>query len=983
MNSITIFNQYFEEISFSSLMKKRITHILLICSKYDTFILEEDGRIDEQIFMEYVSLNLRYPPQFIQVSTAKEAFKILKEESIDLIINMLNVRGMNPFELSLIIKKKYTKIPIVVLTPFSKEISLKLFNENTNAIDYKFSWLGNSNILVAIVKLIEDKMNAEYDIVNVGVQAILLIEDSIRFYSSYLPNIYKIIFEQSKKLTAEGLNEHQRMLRMRGRPKILLATTYEEAIEIWNKYKKNLLGVISDISFNRNNIKDKSAGIRFVKKVKSEDPFMPLLLQSSDKGNEKFAKELNIGFLHKHSRTLSIELRNFIIQQFQFGDFVFLDPKTKKEINRVSDLKSLQEKIFQIPDDSVKFHINNNHFSKWLNARALFPIAKVFRQFSSENFKNIEEIKYFIFDTIARYRMVKGKGVIATFNREQFDEYLSFTRIGNGSLGGKGRGLAFLDFIIKKSDIVGKYNNISIKIPRTLVLCTDIFDEFMESNNLYKIGLSDSSNEEILMAFISCPLPFRIHKDLYSFLSVIKNPIAIRSSSLLEDSHYQPFAGVYSTYMIPKVDSETIMIEKLSNAIKSVYASVYFKESKAYMMATSNLIDDEKMAIVLQEVCGSKQDNIFYPTISGTARSINFYPIAPEKTEDGIVNIALGLGKQIVEGGQSLRFSPKYPKKILQLSSPETALRETQKEFYALDLNINKFVCSTNDGINIQKLKIKNAEDNKSLNNIISTYDFQNNVLRDGSFYKGKKLITFSNILKHNTFPLPEIINFFLKIGQEEMNNPIEIEFAVNISPSTKNQSVFNILQIRPIIENKQETNINIKEIQQKDTIAISNSSLGNGIYNELQDILYVKPESFNKLNTNDIAKKIDVINSTFTNKNFILIGPGRWGSSDSNLGIPVKWSNISSAKIIIELGLNNFRVDPSQGTHFFQNLTSFHVGYFTINPYINDGFFDIDFLNNCEAQHEDEYLRLIHFSKPLNIKVDGKKGIGIIFKPK
>jgi len=964
-------------------MKKRIYRILLICSKYDTFILEEDGRVDEQIFMEYVSLNLRYPPQFIQASTAKEAFQILEEENVELIINMLSVGGMDPFKLSLYIKNKYQDIPIVVLTPFSREVSLKLNKENTSAIDYKFCWLGNSDILLAIIKLIEDKMNSEHDINDVGVQAILLVEDSIRYYSSFLPNMYKIIFKQSKELMTEGLNEHQKMLRMRGRPKILLANNYEEAISIWEKYKNNILGIISDVSFNRNGKKDKLAGGRFVKKIKKEDKLMPILLQSSDKKNEILAKELNVGFLHKYSKTLSIELRDFIVHNFAFGDFVFIDPISLKEINRASDLQSLQKIIFQIPDESVEFHINKNHYSKWLNARALFPIAKVFQQVNSNDFETIEQIKYFIFDNIAKYRMIKGKGVIATFCREQFDEYLSFARIGDGSLGGKGRGLAFIDSFIKRNVIFERFKNVAIKIPRTVVLCTDIFDEFMETNNLYKIGLSDKDDEDILMAFIDAPLPFRIHKDLYSFISVLKNPIAIRSSSLLEDSYYQPFAGVYSTYMIPKVESEIVMIEKLSIAIKSVYASVFFKESKAYMTATSNVIDEEKMGIVLQEVCGTKYENRFYPNISGTARSINFYPIKPEKSEDGIANIALGLGKHIVEGGQSLRFSPVYPKKVLQLSSPEMALQETQKQFYALDLNINNFIGSTNDGINIIKLKIKDAEKDKSLKHIASTYDFENNILRDGTSDNGKKILTFSNILNYDVFPLAEIINIFLKIGQEEMNNPIEIEFAVNLNSMKTGQSIFNILQIRPIIDNEQGTNINLDNVENSETIIVSNSSLGNGEYRNLQDIIYVKPESFNSLKTNKIVEKIDNLNNEFQNKNknYILIGPGRWGSSDPNLGIPVKWGQITAARIIVESGLKDYRIDPSQGTHFFQNLTSFRVGYFTINPHINDGFYDIDYLTNCKSEYEDEYIRHICFPKPLVVKVDGKKGKGVIYK--
>ncbi|MBE9481738.1 MAG: phosphoenolpyruvate synthase, partial [Bacteroidetes bacterium] len=864
----------YSETSFNELMKKRIYQVLLISSKYDAFILEEDGRIDEQIFDEYVSLNLRYPPRFIQVSTTEQVFTTLKEENIDLIIVMLSDGDIDTFELTNIIKNEYPDKPIVVLTPFLRKVALKLYEENLDTIDYVFCWLGNADILLAIVKLIEDKMNAEHDILDIGVQAILIVEDSVRFYSSFLPHIYKIIFKQSKKFMTEGLNLHQQMLRMRGRPKILLATNYEEALTLYEKYKNNLLGIISDIGYKRNGELDPQAGIKFCEKIISTNKQIPILIQSSDAENEKFAEKLNLGFINKSSKKLSTELRDFIIQNFAFGDLVFYHPETNKEIVRISDLKSLQERLFDIPDDAFTSHLDRNYISKWLYARALFTIAETFKGDEREDFNDLEEIRRYIFDTIADFRLNKGRGVIAKFQKDNFDEYLPFSRIGEGSIGGKARGLAFVDSLIKRNNLLDKYKDTIVTIPRTLTLGTDIFDEFMENNNLYKIALSGASDKEILKHFIEATLPFHIHEDLIAFMSVINKPLAIRSSSLLEDSLYQPFAGIYSTYMIPNDKSdERLSLQHLSYAIKCVYASTFFKDSKAYLEAISNIIDEEKMGIVIQEVCGTRYGNRYYPTISGVARSLNFYPISPEKPEDGIVNVALGLGKYIVDGGVNLRFSPKYPKKIIQLSSPEMALKDTQKQFFALDLDENSFKPSTDDSINILKLKINEAEKDNSIKYIASTYDFENNIIRDGANYKGKKLITFSNILNHNAFPLAEILQNILDISQKEMNNPVEIEFAVDLNTPKGQPKIFSYLQIRPIVENKKTFDTKIDKIQLDKTIIYSDAALGNGIIDNLYDFIYVKPESFNPAENPNIAIKIGNINEQLIaeKRNYVL----------------------------------------------------------------------------------------------------------------
>ncbi|MCK9618522.1 MAG: phosphoenolpyruvate synthase [Lentimicrobiaceae bacterium] len=975
---------YFREILFDNLMINRINKILLICSKYDAFILEDDGRIEEQIFNEYVSLNLRYPPHFLQVSTTEEACKVLETERIDLIISMMGMGNMDPFESASKFKAYYKNIPIVLLTPFSRDISLKISQGNLDAIDYVFCWLGNADIMLAIIKLLEDRMNLAHDVQEVGVQCLLLIEDSIRLYSSYLPSLYKLIFHQSLEFMSEGLNEHQKMLRMRGRPKILLATHMEEAISLYEKYKNNLLGIISDFSFNVNGQPDKYAGLRFCQWVKNNNSDIPILLQSSESQNYIKAKEINVGFIDKNSKTYSTEFRNFIIEKFSFGDFVFRNPQTNEEIFRVSDLKNLQDKLFDIPDDSFFYHISRNHFSKWLNARALFPIAEMLRKLRLDDFYDLDGARRFIFDAIVHYRLNKGRGVIADFYKEKFDEYIIFTRIGTGSIGGKARGLAFLDSLLKRNKMVDKHEGIIITIPRTVVLGTDVFDEFMQENDLYRIGLSDRSNEEILGNFVKARLPVRIHEDLLAFISVVKKPLAIRSSSLLEDSHYQPFAGIYSTYMIPNIpDDEQLMLEKLSIAIKSVYASVYFKDSKAYMTATKNVIDEEKMGIVLQEVCGKQYKNRFYPAISGVARSLNFYPIAPEKPEDGIVNVAFGLGKYIVDGGISLRFSPRYPQKVLQLYSPEMALRETQKYFYALDMKGESFHACVDDGVNIMNLPLRDAENDKALKYVASTFDFQNQVIRDGTLHEGKKIITFSNILQHNSFPLSDILNDILKIAHREMNVQVEIEFAVDLDVAPDEPIIFNLLQIRPIVDNDQNVKEEFDKVDPSQILISSDAALGNGTIKDICDIVYVKPELFNSSRNHELVEDIAKINDYFISegKNYILIGPGRWGSSDPWLGIPVKWPQISQARLIIEAGLENYRIDPSQGTHFFQNLTSFRVGYFTINPCIKDGYYDVAYLNNSPAYYENTFLKHVKFDNPLIIRINGKKNKGIVLK--
>ena len=814
-------------------------------------------------------------------------------------------------------------------------------------------------------------------------QIILLVEDSVRFYSSALPHLYKFVLEQSQMFAKEALNDHQRTLRMRGRPKIKLARTYEEAVRIFNQYRDNMLGIISDMSFMHDGVKDPYAGYKFGQYVRKTGLIIPFVLESSEASNKVYAKELGASFIDKNSKSYPQDLRKKIMQRFGFGDFVILNPQTKEEIMRIKDLKDLQKKVFQIPDDSLVYHLSRNHFSRFFYSRAMFPPAEVLKRVDVSDYKDMDEARKLIFDLIVQYRRMKNSGVVAVYQKERFDEYSNFARIGDGSLGGKGRGLAFIGAMVKRYPKL-EHDHFAVTIPKTVVICTDIFDEFMETNELYPVALSDVDDETILKYFLRASLPARLIEDLMAFFDVVKSPIAVRSSSLLEDSHYQPFAGIYSTYMVPKLEDKYDMLRTLSDAIKAVYASVFYRDSKAYMTATSNLIDQEKMAIVLQEVVGNRYNDRFYPTISGVARSLNFYPIGNEKAEDGIANIALGLGKYIVDGGQTLRFSPRHPHNILQMSTMDFALRETQTRFYALDLKNLADQFSVDDSFNLLRLNLKDADADGSLKFIVSTYDPYDQVIRDGYYPGGRKILSFVNVLQHEVFPLADTLDQILHVGQDEMGRPIEIEFAVNIDPQNLGFATFYLLQVRPIVDNKEVMEEDLTLVEQEDTILTSTSVLGHGIVTDVQDIIYVKTGAFCSSNNQSIAYDIEKMNRQFTGeeKNYVLVGPGRWGSSDSWLGIPVKWPHISNARVIVECGLENYRVDPSQGTHFFQNLTSFGVGYFTINPFKGDGWFDEGYLNSLPAVEETEYLRHVRFDKPVVIKMDGKKSLGVVLKP-
>ena len=977
---------YFKDTQFANLMTRRIFNVLLIANPYDAFMLEDDGRIDEKIFMEYTSLSLRYPPRFTQVSTCDEALAQLSAVSFDLVICMPGTGDNESFDVARQIKARYEHIPMVILTPFSHGITKRIANEDLSAFEYVFCWLGNTDLLLSIIKLVEDKRNLEHDVNEVGVQVILLVEDGIRFYSSILPNLYKFVLMQSREFSTEALNAHQRTLRMRGRPKIVLARTYEEAYTIYQKYKNNMLGVITDVRFPRlpGGEKDGMAGIRLCAAIRKEDPFLPLIIQSSETDYAAYAAKYGAAFIDKNSKKMDVDLRRIVSDNFGFGDFIFRNPETGEEIARVKNLKELQNIIVAVPAESFLYHISRNHISRWLYSRAMFPIAEFLRPITWNSLQDVDAHRKLIFEAIVKYRKMKNQGVVAVFKRDRFDRYSNFARIGEGSLGGKGRGLAFIDNLVKHHVEFEEFENAKVAIPKTVVLCTDVFDEFMETNGLYQVALSDLEDDVILRYFLKAKLPDRLVEDFFALFDVVKSPIAVRSSSLLEDSHYQPFAGIYNTYMIPYMDDKYEMLRMLSDAIKGVYASVYFRDSKAYMQATSNVIDQEKMAVILQEVIGTQYGDRYYPSMSGVARSLNYYPLGDELPEEGTVNLALGLGKYIVDGGLTLRFSPYHPNKVLQTSELDLALKETQTRFYALDLKNAGHAFSIDDGFNLLKLPVKEAEKDGSLAYIASTYDPYDQIIRDGLYPGGRKVITFANILQHDAFPLARLLQLALKYGEQEMRRPVEIEFAATLDREKDKTGTFYLLQIRPIVDNKEVLDEDLAAIPDEKLLLRSVNSLGHGVMNDLYDVVYVKTAEYSPLHNTERAREIEELNRRFLQegRGYILIGPGRWGSSDPWLGIPVKWPHISAARIIVEAGLTNYRVDPSQGTHFFQNLTSFGVGYFTINDYVGDGIYRQSVLDTMPAVTETRYLRHVRFNVPVVVKMDGKKKLGVVMLP-
>ncbi len=911
----------------------------------------------------------------------------MRAKSFDIVIAMPGGDIGETFDGAAALKNEFPAVPIVVLTAFSKEVSRRLKEQDMSKVDFVFSWLGNMDLLLAIIKLMEDSLNAD-DITEVGVQMIMVVEDSVRFYSAVLPHIYRFLLTQSVLFSTEALNQHERMLRMRGRPKVMLARNYEEATALYRRYGSNMLGVISDVSFMHGGRKDSEAGLDLARWIRRQDPYLPIIIESSESANAAKVGDFGGVFVDKNSKKLGMDLGRAIMDNFGFGNFVVRDPADGQPIMTIRNLKEMQKAVFDIPAAALLAHASRNDISRWLYSRALFPIADVVRRHKFDRIEEAPAVKRLFFDLIVKYRKMKNRGVVAVFEKDRFDHYSNFARIGQGSLGGKGRGLAFVDSIIKKNPVCDNFEGLSISIPRTVVLCTDIFDEFMASNDLYPLALSDASDENILEAFLAAELPSRLAEDFLALFEVVGRPFAVRSSSLLEDSHYQPFAGIYATYMVPWTADPVQRLSWLEDAIKGVYASVFFKASKNYMTATSNVIDQEKMAVIIQEVVGEDYDGLYFPTFSGVGRSLNYYPLGDEKPDDGVAEVAVGLGKYIVDGGRGLRFSPRYPAHALQTSTLDLALRDTQRRLFALPNGEGaEFAAKVDEGASLEEKDVQDFAGKGALRYTASTYDAADNMLRDSDFGRGRRVITFANILRDKVVPLAPAIDFMLRQGQNAMQRPVEIEFAGNVFPIANGDGIrgnLYWLQIRPIIDKRNLVSDQVLELPDSRLIVRSGHALGNGMAEGVSTIVYVKPASFDSLHTAEIVPVLQKINEDMRlrEKNYVLIGPGRWGSSDPALGIPVRWADISQARVVVEAATGNFRVEPSQGTHFFQNLTSLGVGYLTVDPGADSGFYDSSWLDGLDAVFDDKYVRVIEFAGPLSIAIDGRSGHGIIEKP-
>ena len=972
---------------FQKLMRYKIQEILLVSSLYDYYLFEEDGRLYELIRQEYQVLNLSQAPEITHVSTGTEALELaLQEKKYDLIITTLHIEDMHVVKFAQLIKKAGIKVPIILLAYDNRERKELTTNYDTSIFDRIFIWQGDYRLLIGIIKYAEDRVNVENDTSAVGVQVIILVEDNVKFYSSYLPLIYTEIFKQSQRLISEGINLTHKFLRMRARPKILLCTTYEEAWALYSKYQDFILGIITDSNFRHYGVRDPEAGIKFCKNVKAQHKDIPILVQSSNPDYSEKAFEVGASFLLKGSPRLLHELRDFMMHHFGFGDFVFQSPNGN-EVGRAANLKTLEEQLKIVPEESIVFHAEGNHFSKWLKARTEFWLAHKLRPRKVSDFKSGNELREELINSLKIYQELRQRGIITDFDKESFDPKNSFARIGGGSLGGKARGLGFINTLINNNKIRYRFKDVEISVPSAIVIATDVFDQFLEDNHLDIFALSNAEDEEITKRFIQAPLfPREVINKLTDFLNTIQGPLAIRSSSLLEDSQFQPFAGVYQTFMIPNNDPDpNVRLEELLQCIKAVYASTFHKKAKDYMKATSYRLEEEKMAVIVQRLVGSERNERFYPNFSGVAKSYNFYPVPPQKSSDGIALVALGLGKQVVDGGNAVRFCPKYPKHLLQFFSTKETIRNAQQDFFALDVkgHLDNDVRRLPDKL-VKKFDLSKAEKDQTLYHVGSTYSVENDAVYDGVSRNGKRVVTFAPVLKLNVFPLAEILDMLLELGTWGMGVPVEIEFAANIDVPREQLKEFAMLQMRPLVISHEDEELEVDTNKKDELICQSRQVLGNGAIDEIYDIVYVDIQKFDRAKSREAANEVSNLNSKLIEQKrpYVLIGVGRWGSLDPWLGIPVTWDQISGASVIVESGFKDFAVTPSQGSHFFQNLTSFKVGYFTVNSINNLDFINWDWLSSFKPVEEFEFTKHLQFDKPISIKINGSKNKGIILKP-
>ena len=969
---------------FDSLMPFKVKDILLVSSLYDSFILEEDGQIGELIFSEYAQLNLSFAPNIKRVSTGEEALSLLQQRSFDLIIVFRRLGDIDIASFSRKAKRIIPDIPVVLLAFHGREIQVAFDRQYHKAIDRAFLWSGEASILMAIVKYIEDRANVDFDTSLVGVRVIIIIEDSVRFYSAYLPLIYSEIMRQTQNLMVEGVNLAHKLMRMRARPKILLADSYEEGWKLFEKYKKYLLGIISDIRFQKGGKLDNQAGVKLAAAAKAKIGDLPILLQSNDLEKKKLASQHQVDFLFKYSPSLLTELRSFIMNNFGFGDFVFR-LADGSEVDRAVDFHSMEKCLKKVPDESLIYHGSKNHFSNWLMARTEFDLAKRLRPRTVSEFKDTDSLREYLIETFQSFRHETQLGIVTDFSRRQFDLQTDFVRIGEGSLGGKGRGLAFISRILQRYNVYPRFEGVHISVPSAAIIGTAVFDKFLEMNNLTGLALGRNSDREIARAFIGAKLPREIVNDLKAYLDVVTYPVAVRSSSLLEDSHYQPFAGIFDTHMLPNChSSRKVRLERLEYAIKYIYASIFFDKAKSYIEATGNRVEEEKMGIIIQRVVGSRRQDSFYPILSGVARSYNFYSIGNIKPQEGVAYTALGLGKTIVEGGNCLLFSPRKPQHLPQFSTPKDFMKNSQQEFFAIDMSDADVYPEPGGDAGLVRHRIDQAERDGSLAYVGSTYSPNNDRVYEGTNREGIKIITFAPILKSRIFPLDEIIRFLLKLGHSAFNTPIEIEFAADLNSDKSRPHEFGFLQIRPMAADTFLEDVAIDKIRRERVFARSSEALSNGRITDLRDIIYVRPDTFDRAKMTEMAGHIGSFNSLFREKGeqYLLLGPGRWGTADRWLGIPATWDQISSARIIIEATYGDFSVTPSFGTHFFQNLVAFQIGYLNINNTNDRNFIDWEWLTAQPVVEETEYIRHVRLESPLEVIINGRNSQAVIRKP-
>jgi CheY-like chemotaxis protein len=971
---------------FQYLMRFRVRDILLVSSLYDYYIFVEDGRLHELIRREYSGLDLSHTPDVMHASSGEEALDLLGEQNrFDLVVMTLHIEDMQAARLAKMIRQSGLNIPIVLLAYDNRQQNELISDNDAMIFDRIFIWQGDARILFGIIKTMEDRINVENDTESVGVQSIILIEDNVKFYSSYLPIVYTEIMEQSRRLISESLNASHRYLRMRARPKILLCTTYEEAWSYFEQYENTVLGIISDIDFKHNGVDDPDAGIEFTRAVKARHPDIPILLQSNNPGKEKAAHELGASFLMKDSPVLLHELREFMAQYFSFGDFVFRTPDGR-EVGRANDLRSLEQQLLTVPVESITYHAERNHFSNWLKARTEFWLAHKLRPRKVSEFASPEDLRQRLIEALRDYHQLRQFGQITDFSPETFDPGSTFARIGGGSLGGKARGLGFINQLINNYDLQNRFEGVQIRIPSGIVIGTDVFDQFLEEARLRDFALRTDDDGEITRKFLETrKFPRKIRVKLAEFLDLVRVPLAVRSSTLLEDSQYHPFAGVYETYMIPNNNPNPVVrLNELVATIKRVYASTFYRAAKEYIKVTSYRLEEEKMAVIVQTMVGVTHETRFYPDISGVAKSHNFYPVPPQKPRDGIVSVALGLGKIIADGGTTLRFCPKYPNHLVQFHSAEETLRNSQTEFFSLQLDGKPMLSTETHDQLLLSHPLGVAEKDGPLQVVGSTYSAENDAIYDGLSRNGVRVVTFAPILRNKIFPLPQAIELMLELGSAGMGTPVEMEFAANVAMPRTSPQLLSILQIRPLVLTRENEELNVEVADRSTLIAESSQVLGNGAINSVRDIVVVDFDTFDRARSRDVAKEVSELNHKLViqHRPYILIGVGRWGTLDPWLGIPVTWDQISGAKAIVEACFKDFSVTPSQGSHFFQNITSFMVGYFTIGEEEAAGFVDWAWLAQQTAVEAKELTRHLEFDTPVVVRMNGHLNKGIIMKP-